>query len=298
MKPARFEYHAPSDLGEAVRLLASLGDQARPLSGGQSLVPLLNLRLARPSAIVDLNRISSLAYHRVEPEALVVGALCRHRDIELDASALRRCDAIADAVPLIGHIGIRNRGTVAGSIAHADPAAEWPALAVLLEATCRAVGSEGERTIPALDFFQGPFTTTLDAGEVLAEVRFPWPAPGTGSAFVELARRHGDFALGAAGAIVELAADGSVGRARLALAGFDGVPVRATEAEAALAGLPAGEEAFAEAAADAASRLNPADDIHAPAGYRRELARTLARRALLKAAARAGSEKARSQEHE
>jgi carbon-monoxide dehydrogenase medium subunit len=287
MKPAPFAYHSPAELGEALRLLSSLGEGARPLAGGQSLVPLLNLRLARPAAIVDLNGIGSLAYHRLEAEALLVGALCRHRDIELDAEASRRCDAIADAAPLIGHVGIRNRGTVAGSIAHADPSAEWPALAVLLEAELRVTGESGERTIAARDFFKGPFSTALAPGEILTEVRFPWPPPDAGSAFVEVARRHGDFALGAAAAVVELGADGRLARARLAFAGFDAVPVRAMEAEAALAGRPARGEAFKEAADLAASTVRPSDDIHAPAAYRRELARTLARRALSTAAERA-----------
>ena len=272
MKPARFDYHAPTELAEAVRLMSELGDQARPLAGGQSLVPLLNMRLARPAAVVDLNRISSLAYHRVGDQALVVGALCRHRDIERDAAVGLRCAAIAEAVPLIGHVGIRNRGTVVGSLAHADPSAEWPLLAVLLEATIRVLGSGGERTIPARTFFTGLFSTDLRPGEIVVEARFPWPPEGAGSAFVEIARRHGDFALGAAGAVVRVASDGTIEAARLAFAGFSTIPVRADEAERALLGRqPSGAE-FDAAAQLASGALKPTDDIHATAAECRERA--------------------------
>ncbi len=263
MKPAPFEYHAPTDLGEAVRLLAALGEHGRLLAGGQSLMPMLNLRLARPEAIVDINRIMALAYHRLDGETLVIGALCRQREIERDQEVLARCAAIADAIPLIGHIGIRNRGTVVGSLAHADPSAEWPVLAVLLDATLEVESAAGRRSIAARDFFRGFFATDLRPGELVVEARFPLPPAGSGSAFIEVARRHGDYALGAAAAVVELAADGSVTAARLALGGFDSVPVRATPDPAA-----------------AAADVHPVDDVHAPASYRRKLAETLARRAL------------------
>jgi CO/xanthine dehydrogenase FAD-binding subunit len=263
MKPAPFEYHAPTDLDEAVRLLAALGEHGRLLAGGQSLMPMLNLRLARPEAIVDLNRITALAYHRLDGETLVIGALCRQREIERDHDVRARCAAIADAIPLIGHIGIRNRGTVVGSLAHADPSAEWPVLAVLLDATLEVESAAGRRSIAARDFFKGLFTTDLRPGELVVEARFPLPPAGAGSAFIEVARRHGDFALGSAAAVVELAADGSVTAARLALGGFDSVPVRATPDPAA-----------------AAADVHPVDDVHATANYRRKLAETLARRAL------------------
>jgi carbon-monoxide dehydrogenase medium subunit len=288
MKPAPFEYHAPTKLGDAVSLLSALGDRGRPLAGGQSLVPMLNMRLVRTGAIVDLNGITALAYHRVERDILVVGALCRHRDIELDPAILIGCAAIADAVPLIGHIGIRNRGTVVGSIAHADPAAEWPALAVLLDGVVNVEGPSGGREIPARDFFKGVFTTDLRPGELVVEVRFRLPRAGAGSAFVEVARRHGDFALAAAGAVVDLGADGMVREARVVVAGLDAVPARLAAAEAALTGRAPTEEACAAAAAAGAPALNPTGDIHAPAAYRRRLGETLVRRALLLAASRAG----------
>lgn len=270
MKPPPFEYQAPTEIGEAVQLLASLGENGRPLAGGQSLMPMLNLRLARPHTVVDLNRINGLAYHRLEGETLVIGALCRQRDIERDQQVLRRCAAIADAIPLIGHVGIRNRGTVVGSLAHADPAAEWPLLAVLLDATLEVDGVDGRRSIPASRFFQGLFATDLKPGELVLEARFPLPAAGVGTAFVEVARRHGDFALGAAAAMITLAPDGSVAESRLALGAFDSVPVRT---------VPDPEAA--------ATAVHPVDDIHATAHYRRKLARTLAGRALELAARRA-----------
>jgi carbon-monoxide dehydrogenase medium subunit len=288
LKPAPFEYHAPTGVKEALDLLERHGADARPLAGGQSLMPMLNLRLARPSALVDLNRISELDHHRVEQEALVAGALCRQRDVELDGKAMSRCAAIADAVPLIGHVAIRNRGTVVGSVVHADPAAEWPALALLLDATITVRGAKGSRMVPAADFFTGVFSTALQAAELAVEVRFPWPPAGAGSAFVEVARRYGDFALVAAAALLEMSPDRVVKDGRLVLAGVDATPVRAHEAERALVGQKAEEKAFAEAAAFAVQGLHPADDVHAPGAYRRRLAETLARRALARALQRVG----------
>ena len=271
MKPAPFVYHAPGDVDGALRLLADLGERARPLAGGQSLMPLLNLRLVRPEAIVDLNTIGELSYHRVEDGVLVLGALCRQRDLERDPAVLGRCAAIADALPLIGHIGIRNRGTVVGSLAHADPAAEWPVLALLLDATivvARAGGSR--RSVAARDWFKGVFSTDLRPGELAVEARIPLPEARTGTAFVEVARRHGDFALGSAAASVRLDAGGRVVESRVALGGFDSVPVLATPDPAAVG-----------------AEINPVDDIHATAAYRRKLAATLAKRALALAENRA-----------
>jgi carbon-monoxide dehydrogenase medium subunit len=270
MKPAPFAYHAPTDLASAVHLLAEIGEGARPLAGGQSLMPMLNLRLARPEALVDLNRIAGLDYHRVDGGTLVVGALCRERDIEKDAALLARCAAIADAVPLIGHVGIRNRGTVVGSLAHADPAAEWPVLALLLDAEVVAKDRQGRRTIGAREFFRGLFTSDLRPSEIAVEARFRLPGPGTGSAFVEVARRHGDFALGTAAAAVTVDAGGAVIDRRLVLGGFDSVPVVVTPDPARVAG-----------------EINPVDDIHATAAYRSKLAQILARRALALAEQRA-----------
>jgi carbon-monoxide dehydrogenase medium subunit len=280
MKPAPFEYAAPTDVSEAFELLSTHGGEARALAGGQSLVPLLNFRLARPALLVDLNRIESLAYYKTADNGLVVGALCRQRDIELAADVGGRCTAIADALPLIGHVAIRNRGTVVGSLAHADPAAEWPALALLLDATLRVVGTDGEREVAAKDFFTGVFATVLRPGELVVEATFPWPDRRAGSAFVEVARRHGDFALVACGATLVVTPDGRIEEARIALAGVDETAVRAGEAEAALKGRTAGDDVFAEAAATAAEALHPVDDIHAPDAYRRRAAQALVKRAL------------------
>jgi carbon-monoxide dehydrogenase medium subunit len=286
MKPAPFDYASPTDLAEALSLLGQHDGEARALAGGQSLVPLLNFRLARPALIVDLNRIQSLGYFKADGEALVVGALCRQRDLELDPEVGRRCAAIADAVPLVGHVAIRNRGTVVGSLAHADPAAEWPALALLLEATLRIAGAAGERNVAAKDFFTGVFATDLRPGEMVVEASFPWPDSRAGSAFVEVARRHGDFALVAAGASLVVAGDGTIEEARIALAGAGETAVRASAAETALKGEKAGDSAFAEAAAMTAAGLHPVDDIHAPGAYRRRAAEALVKRALAKALTR------------
>jgi carbon-monoxide dehydrogenase medium subunit len=283
MKPAPFDYAAPTELEEAIELLGRHGPEARPLAGGQSLVPLLNFRLARPSLVVDLNRIESLAYNRASDGALVVGALCRQRDLELDPEVMRRCPAIADALPLIGHVAIRNRGTIVGSLAHADPAAEWPALALLLDATIRIAGAGGEREVAARDFFTGVFATDLRPGELAVEAILPWPPPAAGSAFVEVARRHGDFALVGAGAQLEMSPDRTIKDARIVLSGVAATPVRASAAETALKDQRADNDAFAAAATTAAESLQPADDIHAPAGYRRRVAQALVKRALLKA---------------
>ena len=283
MKPAPFDYSAPTELEGAIQLLGRHGPEARPLAGGQSLVPLLNFRLARPSMVVDLNRIESLAYNRASDGALVVGALCRQRDLELDPEVMRRCPAIADALPLIGHVAIRNRGTIVGSLAHADPTAEWPALALLLEATIRIAGAGGEREVAARDFFTGVFATDLRPGELAVEAILPWPPPAAGSAFVEVARRHGDFALVGAGALLEMSPDRTIKDVRIVLSGVAATPVRASEAETALEGQRADNDAFAAAATTAAEGLQPADDIHAPAGYRRGVAQALVKRALLKA---------------
>jgi aerobic carbon-monoxide dehydrogenase medium subunit len=271
VKPAPFAYHAPARVEDALELLADLGDGARPLAGGQSLMPLLNLRLVRPDAIVDLNTISELAYHRLEDGVLVIGALCRQRDLERDRGVLAHYAAIADAVPLIGHVGIRNRGTVIGSLTHADPAAEWPVLALLLDATIVvARAGSRRRSIAARDWFKGVFATDLQTGELAVEARIPLPAAGTGTAFVEVARRHGDFALGSAAALMRLDGGGRVVESRLALGGFDSVPVLATPDPAAVG-----------------SEISPVDDIHATADYRRRLAATLAERALRLAEQRA-----------
>lgn len=287
MKPASFAYHRATSVEEVVALLAELGEDARIVAGGQSLVPLMAFRLARPSALVDVNRISELAYVRRDGPALAIGALTRHRAVEVlrEPALVEGFDILPRAARLIGHLPIRIRGTFGGSIAHADPTAEWCLLARLLDAEIVATGPGGARTIPAAEFFRGLFTTALGPDEVLVEVRFPAPSPG--AAIHEFARRRGDFAIAAAAAAVEV--DGGRCRGvRVALGGVGDVPVRVPEAEAMLAGTEPSPEAFAEAGRVAARSVDPPSDIHASREYRRELAAVLVRRALSEAVDRAG----------
>ena len=288
MKPAAFDYVAPTALDEVVDLLSRHGDEAKVLAGGQSLVPLMALRLVTPGVLIDLNRVEELDYLRLQDHTLVVGALARHRAVE-DAAKIRgRCPMVAEAVGSIGHVAIRNRGTVVGSLAHADPAAEWPALALALDAELEAVGPNGSRSIPASEFFVTYFTTALAHDEVLKEVRFRLPPGRSGSAFVELARRHGDFAIAGAGAVLELGEDGLVQDARIVLMGVKDTAVRARVAETLLVGRRPVEETLVEASASVGDEIDPLSDLHASSDYRRHVARVLVRRALSTAWRRAG----------
>lgn len=271
---------------EAVELLGELGPDAKVLAGGQSLVPLLSFRLVRPTALVDLNRIASLDYVHWEGDVVRIGALARHRTLELDDQLRRRCPMIAEALALVGHVAIRNRGTVAGSMAHADPAAEWPTLAVMLDAEFDIAGPGGTRVATAADFFLGFMTSGLQPDEVLTEVRLVLPDRAEASSFQEFARRHGDYAQAGAGAILHTE-DGVIRSARIGLLGVGMTPLRAGDAEAALVGRPADAEAFGEAAALAAGVMEPLDDVHADAGYKRDVGRVMVERALAGAHARA-----------
>ncbi len=286
MKPPPFVYHAPSTIAEATALLHEAGEEGRVLAGGQSLIPLMNFRLARPGHLVDVTTVRALDYIRADDGQLRIGAAARQSAVERDQTAAARTPLLVEALHLVGHEPIRHRGTVVGSLAHADPAAEIPAVALAMEAELTAVGPRGERRIPASDFFTGPFSTALETGELLTEVSFPtWP-PGTGHAFLEFARRHGDFAVAGAAALVHLEGE-VVDRVAIALCGVAGTPVRATEAESRLLGerpTPAAIEAAAEAAT---SDLAPASDIHGSSAYRRQVARTYVRRALTLAVERA-----------
>ena len=257
------------------------------LAGGQSLIPLLALRLAGPSMLIDLNRVPDIDYVREEKGWLAVGAMTRHRTVE-DSEVAGRLPLLRDALPLIGHRAIRNRGTVGGSIAHADPAAEWPALALALDATVEAVGPRGSRTVEAGEFFLTYLTNGLEADEIVREVRFRLPEKRVGSAFVEHARRYGDFALGGVAAVLSFDRKDRVAAARIALLGMAGTPVRVTEAEVGLQGEAATDGAIEAAAATCRDRVDPAGDIHGSAEYRRHLAGVLAVRALRLARERAG----------
>ena len=285
MKPPAFDYVAVASADEAVAELAAHGDHAKVLAGGQSLLPLLNLRLAAPGRLVDLNR-AGLAAIEERDGGVAIGAMARQRAVEKSALVAARVPLLADALPWVGHTVIRNRGTLGGSVAHADPAAELPAVALCLDARFTARDARKLRTIGARDFFTGYLATALTPTELLTEVWFPALPPGSGVAWLEVARRHGDYALAGVAAVV--AVDGDVIReARLALTGVDAVPVRATEAERVLAGARLTAESMAAAADAVRRRIEPHTDVHATAAYRRHVAGVLTVRALTRAAERA-----------
>lgn len=287
MKPVAFELERPDSVAEALSLLGQAGDEGKVLAGGQSLIPLLNFRLARPRVLVDLNRVGELDYVRVDDGHLQVGAMVRQRTLERSPLVGEGFELLREALPLVAHAPIRNRGTVGGSLAHADSSAELCAVSMAMDALFVARGEQGERVIPAGDFFEGFFTTALAPEEILAEVRFPGQPAGTGWAFEEVARRRGDFALVAAAALLRLHPSGEVADARLAFASMGPTPMRAPRAEAQLRGQPATEDTFREAAEAAVEELEPGSDLHASRDYRRHLAAVLCRRALVAARGRA-----------
>jgi carbon-monoxide dehydrogenase medium subunit len=283
MKPASFTYHRAHDVSEAIDLLGQLGDEAKLIAGGQSLVPMMNLRLSRPSALVDVSRLDELDYVRREGDRLRIGAMVRHRALEVpvDPGPVEGFEVLSAAARLIGHHPIRTMGTFGGSIAHADSASEWCLLAVLLDAEVVVRGPGGERTIPAADFFRGFLTTALAPDEVVLEVVVAGPVPGT--AVREYARRQGDFAIVVAGAAVEVTS-GRIDRARVAAGGIESVPVRLPEVEALLRGAAPSAELFAEAGRLAQRSVAASTDAHASAEYRRRLTGVLVRGALADAA--------------
>lgn len=288
MKPAPFEYHRAASIEEALALLARHGPEAKVLAGGQSLIPMLKLRLVRPGVLVDLNRVGELAYLRPANGTLACGAMARLAELE-SAEIRSRCPILAAAARHIGHPAIRHRGTICGSLAHADPAAELPLLALALDAELRVTGPAGDRAVPARDFFVTSLTTSLAAGELLVEARFLLPGLRTGWAFQELSRRHGDFAIVSVAALIEAGTAGTIARARIALGGVADRPLRCPAAEVALAGTPAGPAAFQAAAAAAADPLEPPSDLHGSGAYRRHVARVLVERALMEAWQRVGA---------
>jgi len=283
VKPVAFELETAERIEDALALLASPGQEVKVLAGGQSLVPLLNFRLARPDVLVDINRLRDLQYITRQPDALAIGAMTRLRALEQSAELRQLAPLVAEALPTIAHPPIRNRSTFGGSLAHADPAAELCAVALALDATLVARSLHGTREIPAEAFFLGPFTTQLRPDELLTEVRLPVLAPTAGVAFEEVARRHGDFAMVAVAAVLQVEADSTVAGARLAYGSMGPRPLRARQAEAALLGQAASAEAFAGAASIAIAELEPADDLHASGEYRRSVAHALTRRALSRA---------------
>jgi aerobic carbon-monoxide dehydrogenase medium subunit len=288
LKPAPFDYVAPRTVAEAVDQLARHGGDARVLAGGQSLVRLMNTRLATPAVIVDINRVEGLDGIAVENGSVRIGALARQRAAELSDAVRAGAPLFAEAGAHVAHPSVRRRGTVVGSIAFADPAAELPAALLALDGEAIVAGPDGERTVAAADLFTGAFATSLAAGELITAVRVPRDAGGrSGSAWVEVSRRHGDLPVCGAGAVVTLDDGGGIASARVALCGVGATPIRATAVEEALAGAEPTEDAIARAADRAARDLDPPSDTHGSADFRRHLAVVMTRRAVRQAADRA-----------
>jgi carbon-monoxide dehydrogenase medium subunit len=291
VKPAQFDYHAPSTVVEVLELLHEHGDEAKPLAGGQSLVPMLALRLTRFAHLVDLNRVTELQGVQASNGTVVVGGMTRQAVVGRHADIARGVPLLTRATPLIGHFQIRNRGTLGGSLSHADPASEYPAVALALGAQFDVASVTGRRTLPADDFFVSTWTTALEDDELLVSVHFPVWSGRRGFAIEEAARRHGDFAVVGATCAVELDRADRVARVGLSLFGVGSTPVRAVRAEAALAGRSASELAgagLAEIGELALADCEPPDDIHASGHYRKQVGARLAARVLGRAHEEAG----------
>jgi aerobic carbon-monoxide dehydrogenase medium subunit len=282
MKLPPVDYEAPKTVSEAVELLAEHQDEASVLAGGQSLIPLLALRLAQPALLIDINGVRELSGVSAADGWVSIGAMTREYVAEDSGTIADAVPLLAAALPLIGHEAIRSRGTVGGSLAHADPAAELPAVARALGAEFVVRGPSGQRVVPAAEWFEGYLTTSRQPDELLTEVRFPAAGPGTGVSFQEVARRHGDFAMVGLAASVTLSG-GAISDARLAFAGVSDVPARATGAEDLLVGESPSAELFDEAARRAASDIDPPSDLHGSAEYRKKVAAALVRRSLREA---------------
>jgi carbon-monoxide dehydrogenase medium subunit len=284
VKPAVFEYHRPKHLDEALELLANLGDEARPLAGGQSLVPMMNMRIARPSHLVDLNDLADLDFIRETDGAIEIGAMARHRAIERSELLTRLCPILPAMARTIGHDAIRERGTLGGSLALADPAAQWPLLAVLLEAGIHLASKTGRRSVAAGEFFAGVFATTAEPGELVVAASFPKLALNEGWGYRSFTRRHGDFAVVAAAAIVSLDAVGQIGALRLALSGVGDRPARLDGLSDRFRGR---EIDAAELGRVVATVVTPSDDSIASSAFRRDLAEVLSAEAVTDAVERA-----------
>jgi aerobic carbon-monoxide dehydrogenase medium subunit len=282
MYPASFEYFAPSTLDEALSILERYGDEAKVLAGGQSLIPLMKLRFAAPRALVDINRIDGLDTLAEDDGGLRIGALVRHKTCELSPLLTGRFATLGDAARLISDPLVRNLGTVCGSLAHADPQGDWGSALLALDAEVEARGTNGTRTIPLRDLFQGPFTTTLEPTEIVTAVRVPDPGEHAGGTYLKLERKVGDFATVAVGVHVSFD-DGKVGRAGIALTAVGPMNFRATAAEQALVGRSLDDEAIGEAARLAAEAATPRDDHRGSAEYKRNVVRVFTERALRKA---------------
>lgn len=285
MKPPPFEYLRPTNLDGLLAALAQDSDGVKILAGGQSLVPMMNLRIVAPKRLIDINRIGGLDHIRVDSDRLVIGALARHSDILASSVVKRHMPIIVAAYRQVAHRPIRNRGTIGGNLAHADPASELPAVMLALDAEMVLRSQTGERRVPAESFFLGTFETAMRSDELLTEIRIPLARPGRRWGFEEMSQRQGDYALVAVAATFDL--DGGVcARIRLAYSGVSAHALRIPDAEAALTGRTPDEGAFQEAARIAAEAVNPIEDLHADAAYRRDLVRSLTRRTLIAAAHR------------
>lgn len=294
MKPAPFDYVAPTELPEALALLAQYGDEAKILAGGQSLMPMMNMRLATPQVVIDINRIDALDYLVPQVDGgLSIGALTRQRQLERSALVRQRHPVLAAAMPLIGHFQIRNRGTLGGSLVHADPAAELPAVSVALGAEVVVQSAARQRVLAAEDFFVTYLTTAIEPDEMLTAIRLPaWPS-GWGWAVQEVSRRSGDFALVGVVSLLQVDADDVCRAVRLVLFGVGGAPVRVPRAEDALVGRRVESDALRDVERIVAADLEPESDLHASAAYRKEVGGVMVRRTLAQALERARGEQGR-----
>jgi len=287
MKPPSFDYVLADTVEDALSALASHGPDAKILAGGQSLVPMLNFRLLRPTTLIDINRITGLSFIRDEAQSVRIGALTRHHQLETSPVIAKHLPVIAEAMKHVAHLAIRNRGTIGGSLSHADPAAELPMMAVLLDAKLTLASAAGKRIVPAREFFVDALTTDLRDGEILTEIEIPKLAPQSGWGFAEVSRRGGDFALAAAAAVLTLRG-GAVAEARIAVMGVGKTPMRMPEAEAMLAGQAVSPGLLEKAAEAVRAAVEPETDLHASADYRRHLVGVLAQRTIGDAWRRAG----------
>jgi carbon-monoxide dehydrogenase medium subunit len=286
MKPPPFSYHDPDTLSEVIDLLSTRAN-AKLLAGGQSLMPMLNMRFVLPDDVIDLNRVAGLSYIRETDDALEIGAMTRQRDLEYTQAVRMRCPLLSEAILHVGHRQTRNRGTLGGSLCHLDPSAELVAAATALDAIVSIAGPKGRREIPVALFPAAYMMPAIEPDEVLTGVRFPTWAPGHGFAFIEFARRHGDFAIVAAAVLLEKDPAGKIRRASVTVAGLAPAPVRVSEVERAIVGNFASQALFRDVS-EHCRKLEAMDDVHAPGSYRRHLAAVLSRRALEQASARCG----------
>jgi CO/xanthine dehydrogenase FAD-binding subunit len=289
MKPAPFEYHAPDSIEQAVDLYGQYNGEAKILAGGQSLVPAMNFRVVQPTVLIDLNRVAELSYIREDGEVIRIGSMARERHLEFDSSIEKHAPLLHEAVPFIAHPQIRNRGTIGGSIIHADPAAELPVLMTALNARLKAKNASGERWVDAKDFFVGMFTTALELDEILAEIELPFSPPRTGWSFLEVAPRAGDYAMMGVAVLLTLDENGKCQKAKLVYLNAGEGPVEATEAAGSLEGLVIDDKLIKSAAEHASEKeMNPFGNMHASAEFQRHLAKVLTQKALQQATQRAG----------